>query len=205
MRNRHLYALFIWLQFICPTLSAQHKLYVSSSGNDANAGTIASPLKTPAAAIEKINRSKQSHIAILFRQGTYHLDETLSLDNNSLQGKTVSLAAYKNENVTFSAGRKLSLKWEKHTGNIWKSRIENAGFESLFINGIPQILARYPNYDSTARVFNGTAEDAISSEKIAKWKTILPPEMLPPNLNTFKPSPTFICAFAITDRGNPLF
>ena len=170
MRNRHLYALFIWLQFICPTLSAQHKLYVSSSGNDANAGTIAFPLKTPAAAIEKINRSKQSHIAILFRQGTYHLDETLSLDNNSLQGKTVSLAAYKNENVTFSAGRKLSLKWEKHTGNIWKSRIENAGFESLFINGIPQILARYPNYDSTARVFNGTAEDAISSEKIAKWK-----------------------------------
>jgi len=170
MRNRHLYALFIWLQFICPTLSAQHKLYVSSSGNDANAGTIASPLKTPAAAIEKINRSKQSHIAILFRQGTYHLDETLSLDNNSLQGKTVSLAAYKDENVTFSAGRKLSLKWEKHTGNIWKSRIENAGFESLFINGIPQILARYPNYDSTARVFNGTAEDAISSEKIAKWK-----------------------------------
>ncbi|SEJ45813.1 Right handed beta helix region [Dyadobacter koreensis] len=170
MRNRHLYALFIWLQFICPTLSAQHKLYVSSSGNDANAGTIAFPLKTPAAAIEKINRSKQSHIAILFRQGTYHLDETLSLDNNSLQGKTVSLAAYKNENVTFSAGRKLSLKWEKHTGNIWKSRIENAGFESLFINGIPQILARYPNYDSTARVFNGTAEDAISPEKIAKWK-----------------------------------
>jgi len=170
MRNRYLYAILICFQFVCSTLFAQHKLYVSPSGSDANAGTITSPLKTPAAAIERINRSKQSHIAILFRQGTYYLNETIALDNSNSQGKTISLEAYKNEIVTFSAGRKLSLKWEKYAGNIWKSKIENTGFESLFINGTPQILARYPNYDSTARVFNGTAEDAISPERIAQWK-----------------------------------
>lgn len=170
MRNRYFYTLLIWIQVVSFTSYAQHKLYVSPSGNDANAGSITSPLKTPSGAINKIKQLKQSHITILIRQGTYYLDQTIILNENVLKGKIVSIEAFKNENVAFSAGLKLSPDWGKYTENIRKAKIENTGFESLFINGIPQILARYPNYDSTARVFNGTAEDAISPERMTKWK-----------------------------------
>jgi hypothetical protein len=34
-------------------------------------------------------------------------------------------------------------------------------------------MAKYPNYDSTAHYFGGTASNSLSKERIARWK---PPE-----------------------------
>ncbi|HRQ52185.1 MAG TPA: peptide-binding protein, partial [Agriterribacter sp.] len=33
-----------------------------------------------------------------------------------------------------------------------------------------QPLARYPDYDSAARIFHGTAADAIAPERVKRWK-----------------------------------
>ncbi len=41
--------------------------------------------------------------------------------------------------------------------------------DQLFVNGERQILARYPNYDLKQLIFHGSAEDAISPERVAKW------------------------------------
>jgi hypothetical protein len=41
--------------------------------------------------------------------------------------------------------------------------------EEIFVNGERQILARYPNFDSTAEYFDGFANDAISKERAARW------------------------------------
>lgn len=170
MRISYFYKALLCFQFTCSALLAQNNLYVSPTGNDANKGTIQSPLKTPAAAVARISNSRQTQIAIHIRKGTYNLEHTLLLNNNKLKGKSILIDAYKNEKVILSAGRKVSATWEKHSGTIWKAKIECPDFESLFINEKPQILARYPNFDSTARVFNGTAEDAIAPERTAKWK-----------------------------------
>ncbi|MCF0059024.1 PDZ domain-containing protein [Dyadobacter sp. CY356] len=170
MQISYFYKILICFQFISFQLLSQNNIYVSPDGNDADNGTIQSPLKTPAAAINSIDKSKQKHIAIYIRKGIYNLDQTLLLTQDKLNGKSVLIEAYKNEKVVFSAGRKVIPKWEKHTNTIWKTKVEGSAFESLFINENPQILARYPNYDSTARVFNGSAEDVLSPERIAKWK-----------------------------------
>ncbi len=42
--------------------------------------------------------------------------------------------------------------------------------DRLYINGKLQILARYPNYDSSARFYHGTAADALSPQRIKSWK-----------------------------------
>ncbi|ULT43446.1 hypothetical protein KRR40_08440 [Niabella defluvii] len=46
---------------------------------------------------------------------------------------------------------------------------DNRQFERLYCNNVLQVLARYPNYDSAARVFNGTAADAVDVQRIKKW------------------------------------
>ncbi|SKB59505.1 PDZ domain-containing protein [Dyadobacter psychrophilus] len=148
--------------------SHAQNLYVSPAGNDANAGTLQAPLKTPFAAIAKIKRVSQSKVTIFLRRGIYYLNKPLKIDPESLNGKSLNIEAYKNEPVTLSAGRKLALKWEKHNQNILKAKVSGNHFEMLFINGKQLPMARYPNFDSTARVFNGTAEDALSPARIAK-------------------------------------
>jgi len=170
MQTRYLFLVIICIQFLSFASLAQNNLYVSPSGNDANAGTIKSPLKTPYAALSKISSARQKNHRIIIRKGAYYLAQPLLITGDVFHNKSISIEAYPNEKIIFSAARKLTLKWEKQDGPIWKTQVEGADFESLILNGEPQILARYPNYDTTARVFNGTAEDAISIERTARWK-----------------------------------
>ncbi|TWU37904.1 hypothetical protein Q31b_46930 [Novipirellula aureliae] len=43
-------------------------------------------------------------------------------------------------------------------------------FETLFINGQQQILARYSNHTEDAPAFNGVAADSLSKERVGTWK-----------------------------------
>ncbi|MCF0039127.1 PDZ domain-containing protein [Dyadobacter fanqingshengii] len=164
--------LFLFKLMALAFVSHAQNLYVSPGGNDANAGTLQSPLKTPSAAVAQIKQLPQSKITIFLRSGVYYLDTPLKIDPASLNGKSLTIEAFKNEPVTLSAGRKIMLKWEKHDKNILKAKVSGNGFEMLFINGKQLPIARYPNFDSTARVFNGTAEDALSPARIANSRNI---------------------------------
>jgi len=76
MRIRYFYKVLACFQFIFLPLLAQNNIYISPTGNDANKGTILSPLKTPAAAISRIDKSKQTHISIHLRKGIYNIEQT---------------------------------------------------------------------------------------------------------------------------------
>jgi hypothetical protein len=152
------------------TPAAGQILYVSPMGNDANPGTVQSPLKTPHAALSIAVRSAQIKAEIILREGTYYLDKPLVITSQEFPNKQIDLISYQNEKVTLSAGRRLNPVWETYRGQILKAKIDGPAFEMLFINGKQQPMARYPNYDSTASVFNGTAEDAIAPRRIANWK-----------------------------------
>jgi len=70
--------------------------------------------------------------------------------------------------VIITGSKKLNLQWQLHKDGIVKALLDIAAVpDQLFINGKALNMARYPNYDATARVFNGTAPDAISNERIA--------------------------------------
>jgi hypothetical protein len=161
--------LLIYLLLFVKTGIAQN-FYVSPQGNDTNAGTLQRPLKTVDKALSRINAHNSPQAAIILREGSYYLEKPILITSALLEGKVLSIHAYQKEEVVLSAGRLIHPQWEKHEGNILKAKIEKGGFEMLFVNGQQLPMARYPNYDASARVFNGTAEDAIAPSRVATWK-----------------------------------
>lgn len=155
---------------ISTSLYAQTKIYISPSGNDEHQGTLSAPLATLDKALKKVKSAPEKEVHILLRKGVYYLSQTVRIDPDVLADKKLLISSYQNEHVELNGGRKLSLKWKKTGMNIWSTTVDGESFEQLFLNGQPQILARYPNYDSTARILNGTAIDALSKERVSSWK-----------------------------------
>lgn len=108
------------------------------------------------------------------RAGKYYLTQPLVFtpaDSGSVEAPVV-YKAYRDEAPQILGGEKLAgLKWVKHRGNIYKTKVpEGLVFETLFVNGDQQILARYPNYTEDAPAFNGVAADALSKDRVATWE-----------------------------------
>lgn len=147
------------------------QIYVSVAGSDQNKGTFQNPLKTLENAITRAEKLKGKKVNIFLKKGTYYLGNTIKIYANRLRCSSLSVSALNNQKVILSAGRALKLRWEKFKGGIYKAKVP-AGiqFERLFINDKAQTMARYPNYSDTARVYHGTSADAISPERIKRWK-----------------------------------
>lgn len=152
--------------------SARTELYVAINGNDNNSGTLQKPLASIAKA-QYLARKEKSIGFIYLRSGTYYLKAPLvfsAADSRSDEGKPLIYKPYANEHVKISGGLPLKLNWEKHEGSIYKAKIQDSlQIEQLFVNGKLQSMARYPNYNSTAKYYNGSAADAIAKERIAQW------------------------------------
>ena len=155
--------------FLLVTGVASHAavLHVSPTGSDRNPGTAQRPLQTFAAAQRAARQSPGA--VVLFHAGTYYLQETIVL---TPADSGTTYAAAPGEQVAISGGTKIDLKWEPYQDGIWRARTPG-GFttDQLFVNGERRPMARYPNFDTTgqARFFNGSAADAISPERTARW------------------------------------
>lgn len=148
--------------------SIEH-IFVSPLGIETNDGSQSSPFKEIETALNQAKNSKNKDITIYLREGVYHLSKTLEINSNDFKNKKLTIAAYPNESVTITGGKPLSLKWKKYKNNIWVSDLNEKAFDQLFVNGEKRILARYPNYTDNV-IFNGTAEDALSTTKVKRWK-----------------------------------
>ena len=76
------------------------------------------------------------------------------------------------EQAVISGGVRLKdLKWEPYKDGIVQAAVPK-GFttDQLFVNGVLQPMARYPNFDAKEPHFNGWAKDAFSPERAARWK-----------------------------------
>jgi hypothetical protein len=169
MRNFRLSALFFLLSL---TAGAQTRtVFVSATGNDEHTGRLQSPFKTIERALAFSNQYEGEKVTIQLRGGTYYLDKTVVLEQADKRPSSLLITPYKNEKVIISAGRRLSLQWKPYRKGIFQAVLpQNVDFERLYVNGRLQVLARYPNYDSTARVFHGTAADVIAPERVRRWK-----------------------------------
>jgi len=160
-------------------VSAQHqqskdqssRLYVSLSGSDRNNGSLTKPFRSINKALLAAGSLRDADVRIELRGGKYYLDTTLILKAEDLKVRSLTIQNYGKEKVSISAGRKLDLNWTSAGKGIFKAAVpSNVSFERLYINGALQQMARYPNYDPEARIFNGTAADAIAPARVKSWK-----------------------------------
>jgi PDZ domain/Right handed beta helix region len=162
----------IILVFLWPAvLFAQTKFYVAPNGNDVNSGTEMKPFASIARAMEQVRKTSGKAV-IYLSEGTYYLNKPIVFtgEDSRKENETLTITGLKNQKAIISGGVVLNLKWEKYKNGIWKANIKrDLIFDELFVNGQLQRMARYPNFDSTARFLGGTDANAFSKERVAGW------------------------------------
>ena len=156
--------------YLAGLASSQNVVYVSPQGNDQATGTLKTPVATLQHALLLAQKGKAGTTKIQLLPGTHYLDQTLRIESRQLTGKSLYISASPTGRVTLSGGKRVQLKWQKAEGKLWKAYLDNPAFEQLFVNDQQQILARYPNYSDTVRIFGGFAADALAPERIKRWK-----------------------------------
>ena len=75
------------------------------------------------------------------------------------------------ETPVLSGGTRLEhLDWQPWRDGIFRTPVPaDLATEELFVDGRRQVLARYPNFDPSAKYFDGFAADAIAPERVARW------------------------------------
>ncbi|WP_298716124.1 PDZ domain-containing protein [Chitinophaga sp.] len=155
------------------TQAQETLIYLSPSGNDANPGTKNQPKATFNAAREIWRKSPGQPTKVILRGGTYYLDvpwELTPADNPS--GQPFTITAAPGEKPVLSGARKVTVDWREDANGTWKASLPAApdSIDRLYIGGQLKIMARYPNYDVSARFYHGTSADALSPARIKSWK-----------------------------------
>nr|WP_295871136.1 PDZ domain-containing protein [uncultured Chitinophaga sp.] len=110
---------------------------------------------------------------VLMDPGTWYLDSTLVITPELANGNSavVIMPAHAGDSVTLSGGQPVKVKWRRWKNGIYKAKLALPyTFDQLYINDQQQVRARYPNYDSSAQHYNGSAADAISPERVKTWQ-----------------------------------
>jgi hypothetical protein len=119
-------------------------------------------------------------IRIEIAPGNYYLDAPLEIGSDLSGSKTQPTeivaatsafsSAGSDKTVRLMAGRQLKLHWKRFRDGIMQAHVAGPAFDQLYVDGAPQVRARYPNYDAKAVVLNGYAADALAPSRVARWK-----------------------------------
>jgi len=169
--------------FLFPTLLFAKNIYVSPSGNDKNYGTKEKPLASFAKAQALARElSKNESVEVLFSNGTYYLPQTIVYTGeDNTQNKTITYRAANEGKAIISGGSLLNLKWKPAKNGIFVANIVgNPVIDQLYINGVRQRMARFPNAVAGKNVFDAwelshtaksdSANNPIDPKRIARWK-----------------------------------
>jgi hypothetical protein len=115
---------------VCRAAQTEADFYVSTRGSDSWSGTLAAPntqgndgpfatLERARDAVRDLNTKKTSDIAVLIREGTYPLRNTVvfGIEDSGVGDVTITYAAYPGENPVFSSGREIE-GWQKVTSKL---------------------------------------------------------------------------------------
>ncbi len=148
-----------------------YDLIVSPDGDDSNEGSLENPLKTVAAAKEKLKALKEAdcgNITVWFREGTYAFDSTLEFDSSDCSN--VTYRSYPDEEVIFSGSKEISGSWTETTINgviafVTDMPVENDSdyFRSLFKDGKRLSRSNYPK-QGVFKVKDPKEDEGIPSE-----------------------------------------
>jgi hypothetical protein len=158
---------------------AQTIFFVSPKGKNSNAGTKEKPYESIDHAKSEA-RKVSGPVLINLLEGTYYLNKPIvfTASDSRSKNETLTITNFENQKVIISGSLALNLKWKAYKNGIWQAPVGDLiaeqfvnGFDQLFVNGQLQRMARYPNYDSTAHYFGGTADDVLAKERVARWKS----------------------------------
>lgn len=131
------------------------EIYVATTGDDRNAGTLEAPFATLSRA-QQAARAQGASVTITVRAGTYYLEKAISFSSadSGTAGGEVTYRAFPGESVTLSGGIRLPCDWQPYQNGILMCRLPEVAsgkltFDQLFVNGKRQVRARFPNYDNT--------------------------------------------------------
>jgi hypothetical protein len=166
-------------------------VYVAPDGDDANPGTFAQPLRTPARARDLIrteNSAMTADVTVYLRGGTYPQTSTLtfaSADSGS-GGFYVKYMAYPGERPLITGGQPIA-GWTLSDANsgIYTASAGTMAFRQLYVNGVKAIRARSPNLGAgNAPNFNkttGADKSAhtvqVASSAVANWNNLVKVEL----------------------------
>lgn len=154
----------------------QAEIHLSPSGNDVNPATLAAPVRTLTRALELSRERKREGglpAFLLLHEGIYELPETLRItsDDAGTAACPLRIEAFGDGEAVLSGGSRLHLEWKAYRDGIYQAAVpRGTKTDQLFVNGERRILARYPNFDKSARYLNGAAADTLSPERTRRWK-----------------------------------
>lgn len=151
------------------------EIYVSPNGSDSNSGNANNPLETFAAAQQKARTyAGKAAVTVYFADGVYYLPETVVFkpEDSGTERYPIVYRAKNEGGAVLSGGVKLELQWEPYRDGIFKAKTpKGIKIDQVFVNGLNQRMARYPNYDASKKTdaYQGYAADAFSKERAATW------------------------------------
>ncbi len=164
---------------VCQSSIAQ-TIYLSVKGNDQYPGTKTRPIASFSKAQELVRKSGEATAKVIFLAGTYYLPETVRFTDKDSKSSVVYMA--ENEgSVVISGGKQLQLQWTKSSQGWYTASIPaGTTIDQLYINGIRQRMARFPNAVEGKNVFDtwdlshsmksDSARDPLNPQRIANWK-----------------------------------
>jgi len=149
----------------------QNNIYVSNSGSDKNDGTFKRPVQHLATALSKAAGYVNKDVVVTLRGGIYPQQKTIEINGGDFKERSLTISSYPNEKAIITGSGQINPVWLPYKGNIIKTKlVADIAPDQLFMNGKSLPMARYPNFDPTARIYNGTAKDAISESRVKTWQ-----------------------------------
>lgn len=162
--------LFVFILFGCKSSEhhlSEHHLYVGDNTNATDRIKFKNIDEALIKSKELRLKEKNSKITIHISEGEYRLESPLKITPDL---NFIKIVGDGSDKVTIKGSKQLKPNWEKYDEHIWVSKMpDNTNFDQLFVNGIRQNLARYPNYDENGGYWQGHAADAISVERLRSW------------------------------------
>lgn len=183
---KHIYiSVILVIVFVGYSVHADKKssqnYYVSPIGSDTNSGTAEKPFASLEKARDQIALEKSSSkgpVTVILKNGTYFLKETFILESRN-SGTMDNPIAYKAENegkaVISGASLLKNLDWRKHKNGIYKAHIsrelmDKNKFDELWANDRKLSMARFPNADPTAHIFDGVTSVSVLNSRAKNYK-----------------------------------
>jgi hypothetical protein len=161
-----------------PAMGAE--VYVSFTGDDGNPGSSQRPVRSLTRAQQLVREMPgrgREPIVVHLAEGVYYLNAPLVFTTSDSGTESAPITwTGRDRKAVISGGVPLSgLSWKPYRDGIFRVEVPQdeiahlESFDRLFAGGKLQPLARYPDYDEQVQHFNGTAADAISPERVARW------------------------------------
>ena len=110
--------------------------------------------------------------ARLVLSGVHYLEAPIEINNQTMKNgiPKLSFASDSSKPATLMGARPIAPLWVPYNDTIWKTTIDkDLQIDALYMNGIRQVLARYPNYQPGIAL-GGYSADALSPERVSRWK-----------------------------------